>query len=133
MISLSPEYVNELTYKDRDSATRGNLPNILERAFVQHEFPLPRAPVTWAIVYAKPKFAGFLIGALPSLPSADYHESPIRVEDDEVTLEIADKIELHLCKLGVVRRKVFYAQPLIAKRCLASRHQRDGIGVESHC
>ena len=35
------------------------------------------------------------------------------MEHDEVALQVADKIELHLCQLGVVRREVLDAVPLL--------------------
>ena len=47
------------------------------------------------------------------LSPAQSEERAVRMEHDEVTLEVAHKIELHLCEFRVVRGKILDAVALL--------------------
>lgn len=76
---------------------------------MQHKLPFPCAPVARTIVHTKAKFASFLVGTFPPLLSADGHEGPIWMKDDEVAFKVADEIELHFRELGIIRGEVLDA------------------------
>ena len=99
--------------RSKEVARGQGLPNVLERAFLQHQLPLPCAPVTGTIVHTKAKLASLLIRTFPTFLSADSHKSPVRVEHDEVAFQVTDKIEFHLCELGIVGEEVLDTQLLI--------------------
>ena len=102
----------------RGGDVRGNVnvPRSLQRSFLELEFSLSCSPVPRTVVNPDANFTRFGVKRIGRLSPAEGEEGAVRVEHDEVTLEVAHEIELHLCELRVVRGKVLDAVALLCSR-----------------
>ena len=93
-----------------------NVPCSLQWPFLELEFSLARAPVPRTVVDPDADFTRFGVESMGRFSPAESEESAIRVEHDEVALEVAHEIELHLCELRIVRGKALDAVALLCSR-----------------
>ena len=100
----------------QEEGRRRNVPCSLQRPFLELEFSLACAPVPRTVVDPDTDFTRFGVERIGRLSPAESEEGAVRVEHDEVALEVAHEIELHLRELRVVRGKALDAVALLCSR-----------------
>ncbi len=94
------------------------VPCSLQRPFLELESPLAGAPVSRTVVDSDADFPCFSVEHAGRLSPAQGKEGAVRVEHDQVTLEVAHEIELHLREFRVVRGKILDAVTLLCSRAV---------------
>lgn len=83
-----------------------SVPRKLKSGLLEFQPAFPSAPIPIAIGNPSTNFSGFRVGERSAIFfTAEGHESPVGMENDEIAFEVIYEVELHFSEFGVVRRK----------------------------